>query len=259
MSSKPIVAVTATTERFRDLLRIRVNDSYIRALEGAGAVPLVLPPLRDPGAADQLLGTAAGLVLTGGEDVEPVRYGADPHPALGTTNPLRDAWELALLRCARRRGMPTLAICRGAQLLNVGLGGSLIQDIPSQRPGHLPHEAERERTTRVHPVEVEPGSRLADALGTTRLQVNSVHHQGLDLVAAPLRVTARSPDGLVEGIETMEDGWWVLGVQWHPEDLIGGPEPWERSLFSAFVNRVRGEAGAERGRRKPDRRGCRQE
>lgn len=229
------------------MLRVRLNDSYVRALEDAGLLPLVVPPLRGAGAASALIRSVSGLVLSGGEDVEPARYGAAGHAALRATHPERDAWELALIEEARHQGTPTLAICRGAQLLNVALGGSLLQDIPTERPGSLDHEPADGRRNRVHGVEVEPGSRLAAALGATRLEVNSVHHQGLDRTAPSLRVSATAPDGLVEGVETIDGAWWVLGVQWHPEDLIGSPEPWEQRLFASFANECRARATARHG------------
>ena len=234
-----VVAVTASTELIRDAMRVRLNEAYVRALEGAGLVPLVVPPLRDASEAEAIVERVGGLVLTGGEDVDPSCYGAAPHPRLGGTHPERDRWELALARAAHARRTPTLAICRGIQLLNVALGGTLVQDIPSERPSGLPHDAPTSRSARVHEVSVDAGSALAAALGATRLSSNSFHHQSLDSLGGGLRVTARAPDGIVEGAEYEEPGeWWAIGVQWHPEELVGTPEPWDRNLFEAFARRV---------------------
>lgn len=238
--SAPVVAVTGTSEVIRDALRVRANAAYVRAVEVSGLVPVIVPPLADPrSGAAALLAHVDGLLLTGGEDVAPARYGAPPHPALGETHDGRDATELALVAEARRRATPILAICRGIQLLNVALGGTLVQDIPAQRPSDVPHDAGAARADRVHEVSVAEGSRLRDALGAARIAVNSLHHQALDRVAATLRVTARADDGLVEGVETADDGWWVVGVQWHPEELTDAPEPWDRGLFAAFARRLR--------------------
>ena len=238
---RPLVAVTSTTEMVDGVRRVRLNDAYVRALEGAGLVPLISPPLGgDDDEADAVLDGVRGLVLTGGEDVDPACYDAPPHPRLGTLNPPRDRWEIRLVRRARERGLPTLGICRGAQLVNVALGGTLVQDIPSERPSPVHHDAPVERARRVHPVEADDGSALARAVGAQSLTTNSFHHQALATVAEPLRVTARAPDGIVEGVESRDlDAWWLLAVQWHPEELVMTREPWDRGLFQAFAQRVR--------------------
>jgi putative glutamine amidotransferase len=185
----------------------------------------------------------AGLVLTGGEDVAPARYGAPPHPRLGEVHDGRDAFEAALVHAARARALPTLAICRGVQILNVALGGTLVQDIPSERPDAIEHDGDWPRTARVHDVEVAPGSRLARALGTERLSINSMHHQAVGTVAPSLVAVAHAPDGVVEGVEWPNDDWWMVGVQWHPEELSAAPEGWDRSLFAAFADVARRAAG----------------
>jgi putative glutamine amidotransferase len=242
-----IVAVTATTRLDQGTLRVRLNAAYLRALEGAGLVPLIVPPLSDPRAAEGLLDGVAGLVLTGGEDVDPARYGATPHPVLGPVHRERDATELALVHAARERELPTLAICRGIQLLNVALGGTLVQDLPSERPDALPHDPGAARAARSHPVEVEASSALATALGATRIDANSIHHQAVDRVGAGLRVTARAPDGVIEGVETGADSpWSAVGVQWHPEELVDDPAPWDRGLFAAFAERCRNQLAFRR-------------
>src|SRR5581483_11975488 len=140
MPRPPRIAVTATTRLEGDTRRVRLNAAYATAIERAGAIPLVVPPLASIADAGCVLDAVHGLLLTGGEDVEPARYGATPHPKLGETHPQRDATEIALVEGARRRALPTLAICRGIQLLNVALGGSLIQDIPSERPDTIDHD-----------------------------------------------------------------------------------------------------------------------
>jgi putative glutamine amidotransferase len=229
----PLVALTATTAAADGIVRVRTNAAYVRALEAAGLVPLVLAPL-DAAHAERALDAVSGLVLTGGEDVAPWRYGEPPHPELGSVNESRDAWELALIDAARRRGLPTLAICRGIQMLNVALGGTLVQDIASQCPSALPHAEKGARGRRVHEVSIEPESRLANVLEAPRLTVNSAHHQSIARVADGLRVTARAPDGIIEGAEWVGDDWWAVGVQWHPEELIETPEPWDRGLFAGF-------------------------
>lgn len=231
----PAVAVTATTEVIRALRRVRVNEAYTSALLRAGIVPFVIPPLDEERAA-AALDAVDGLLLTGGEDIDPARFGAARHATVQDVHAARDRSEIALVQEARRRRLPTLAICRGIQVANVALGGTLIQDIPSERPDAAPHE-ERDagRSVRSHRVTVTPDSRLARALGATVVTTNTLHHQAIDRAGDGLRVTARADDGIVEGAEWASDDWWMVGVQWHPEELIDDAEPWDRALFAAFA------------------------
>lgn len=238
MSSAPFVLVTATTETLRDRSRVRVNEAYTSAIAATGLVPLVLPPI-DPAIALSAIENVAGLVITGGEDVAPAHFGQAPHPATGQPHAARDAYELALSRIAFERRIPTLAICRGAQVMNVALGGTLVQDIPSQRPSDIEHDQSQRRRERVHPVAIDAGSKLAEVIGAARMAINSSHHQSVDRVAEPLRVTARSDDDIIEALEPREPGWWMLAVQWHPEELTETIEDWDRRLFSAFAKAVR--------------------
>ena len=237
--TKPLVAVTATVRSIDGVDRVRLNAAYVRALESAGLVPLVIPPLTDADAARRVLDVAAGLVLTGGEDVDPARYGADPHPELGPVNCHRDETELALLARAREIGLPTFAICRGVQVVNVGLGGTLVQDLPSERDDVGAHELDSERGSRVHGVNVDPESRLASIVGARSLGVNSIHHQAIDRLGDAVRINAHADDGTVEGVESSDPNWWMVGVQWHPEELTTTPEPWDRRLFAAFADACR--------------------
>lgn len=233
MTRLPLVGVTGTTEMIRGRSRVRVNEAYTRAVERAGMIPVVLPPLGEFAASGQAVGALHGLVLTGGEDVDPRRYGAARHPAADLPHEIRDASELALLSAARQQRTPVLAICRGLQIVNVALGGTLVQDLPTERPDALPHDPGGPRDARVHAVRVDAGSRLARALGATELTVNSSHHQSILSLAPSLVATGRAPDGTVEGVETADE-WWMIGVQWHPEELVDTPDPWDRGLFDAF-------------------------
>jgi putative glutamine amidotransferase len=237
MPTLPPVAVTATTEIIREVLRVRVNAAYATAIRGAGLLPLVLPVL-DPADADAALDGVAGLVLTGGEDVSPGRYGSAPHPALGDTHDGRDGFEIALVHAARARALPTLAICRGIQILNAALGGTLVQDIPSQIGTTIGHDDDTPRDARSHEITIDAGSLIARAVGAEHVTVNSFHHQSVDRVADGMRVTARSPDGVIEGMESTDDAWWVMAVQWHPEEMTDSPEPWDRGLFKAFARKL---------------------
>jgi putative glutamine amidotransferase len=209
--------------------RVTLNTAYVRALESAGLVPLAVPTMLAPECAGAALTAVRGLVLTGGEDVAPDRYGATPHPRLGDVDPGRDAAELALIAAARARRVPILAICRGIQILNVALGGTLYQDLDSERPGPVPHSDETAR----HAVRVEAGSLLERTLGTRSASVNSRHHQAIRDLAPGLKAVAWADDGVIEAAEPADTtAPWTVAVQWHPEDLT------ERALFEGFARAV---------------------
>jgi len=232
------VAVTASIRPDGDTSRVRLTAAYVTALERAGLVPLIVPPLSSADAAASVLDSVAGLVLTGGEDVDPARYGEKRHEKVRSVNAARDATEAALIEEARARGTPVLAICRGIQILNVALGGTLVQDIPSQCETDIAHDDEGARNSRTHEIEIEPDSLIARAVGAEHVSVNSFHHQSVKQLAEGMRVTARSPDGVIEGIESTDEDWWVMGVQWHPEEMTDSTEPWDRGLFKAFAKRL---------------------
>ena len=225
-----VVAVTAPRRPVDGTPRVALNTAYVEALEGAGLTPLVLPAMIDPERAARALDAVGGLVLSGGEDVDPARYGAARHPRLGATDPRRDDVEAALIRAARERALPVLAICRGAQILNVALGGTLYQDLGSERPGPIDHAD----VTGRHPVAIDADTLLQRTLGSRELTANSRHHQAIKDVAPGLVVVARAPDGVIEGVELAVPGdQWLLGVQWHPENLA------EAGLFRGFAEAVR--------------------
>ena len=161
MSFRPIVAVSAAIRSENDVPSAYLRTTYLTALENARLVPIVAAPLHDPSAADALIERVDALVLTGGADLNPALYHEGPHPMLGPTSDIRDHWEIALVQAAKRRGTPLLAICRGAQLLNVALGGTLIQDLPSQHPGEINHDPDKPRSSRTHPVELQGESRMS--------------------------------------------------------------------------------------------------
>jgi putative glutamine amidotransferase len=224
-----LVAVTAPQRAVDGRPRVALNTTYVQSLLGVGLVPVIVPPLLDPQQAAVVLDAVGGLMLTGGEDVVPARFGAAPHPALGRTDAKRDAVEVALIEAARERRMPILAICRGIQIVNVAMGGSLYQDLPSERPGPIDHHDEAAR----HPVAVEPGTLLARVVGARPAPVISRHHQAVRDLAPGLRVSASAPDGVIECVEPANGGPWMLAVQWHPEDDV------EEALFRGFAEAVR--------------------
>ncbi len=219
--------------------RFGQSQTYIQAMLHAGAVPLLIPHLTDLTGLRRLYERLDGLLLPGGGDVDPVHYGETRHERCGRVTPIRDETELALVRWAAEEGKPLLGICRGIQVLNVALGGNLYQDIEAQLPEAGKHDwyPGYPRDYPAHPVTVAPRSRLAHILGTTFLPVNSLHHQAIKEAAPGLTIVARAPDGIVEGVEG-EGHPFLVGVQWHPEELAGNDVRAQR-LFAALAEACR--------------------
>jgi putative glutamine amidotransferase len=217
-----------------------MREDYVRSVEQAGAIPVVLPPVR-PEDVPAILDRLDGILLSGGVDLDPALYGQAAHPKLGRVNRRRDDFELALTREALRRDVPILAICRGQQVLNVAAGGTLLQDIPSTLMGAMEHGGKGPRWRRAHRAEVTAGTLLGGILGQDVLSVNSIHHQAVDRLGNDLVVCARCPeDGVVEGVE-MPGRRFVVGVQWHPESFWNRAESFQ-PLFDAHVEACRSAA-----------------
>lgn len=212
--------------------------TYTSMVREAGGIPMILTP----GSADEAADIVAhldGLLLTGGGDIDPAAYGGSAHEALYGIEPLRDEYELALARAARSQGLPTLAICRGMQVVNVAFGGTLVEDIESFDRAALQHRVPGEGTTRPqHDVKLDPSSAVAAALGTDTVEVNTIHHQALRDVADSFRVVGQAPDGIIEAIESIDD-WPMWGVQWHPE-YLGPADPASLELFRSLVTAAGG-------------------
>lgn len=238
--SKPRIAVTVrhrTMATFWDphTPLFTLAEQYVDCLRKAGAVPLLVAH-PDPEDVDGILDVVHGLVVTGGGDIDPVSYGAVNDGRSVSINPAADGAEIALLRGARERRLPTLGICRGMQILNVALGGTMHQHITTLEGPHRAEPTDFDEIKRFgHPITMEPDSRLARLFGRTDRFVNSYHHQAVDRVAEELRVTARADDGVVEALEHSGD-WDCLGVQWHPEKTLDGSD---QILFDAFVDATR--------------------
>lgn len=211
--------------------RYELKRTYVDAVLGAGGLPILLP-FAERADADAYLTLLDGLVLSGGGfDVPPALYGEEVRPPCGPLIPERTDAELRFLHGALDRGMPVLGVCGGMQLLNVALGGSLVQDLPADA-GIRGHQQPAPRDVPSHDVEVVAGTRLAALVGAGRLRVNSTHHQAVKAVAPGLLVTARAPDGVVEGIE--RPGAFAVGVQWHPESALRH-EPRHAEIYRGLV------------------------
>jgi putative glutamine amidotransferase len=242
---RPLIGVTTSELRRGELATLRrhgepphpemaLGMTYLRAIDAAGGVPIVLPPV-GLDAVPELVERLDGVCLSGGPDLDPDAYGvATRHPELGPTEPGLDSFELAIARAADAAGLPVLGICRGAQAINVARGGTLHQHVEGHRQAAL-------ATARTHTVTVDDDSLLASLTGPGSLEVNSFHHQAVDIPGAGLRIVARAIDGTVEAIEDRTRPL-LLGVQWHAETLADRPE--HGALFAALV-----EIAAEEPRR----------
>ncbi|MEO6259841.1 MAG: gamma-glutamyl-gamma-aminobutyrate hydrolase family protein [Thermoanaerobaculia bacterium] len=233
--SKPIIGIgsdVAVQPGQRD--RAFVYTTYVEALKRAGAIPLLVPP--QPENAADLLDGLDGLLLAGGDDCDPAAYGEERHPSVDPVmDPRRQNNDLALARMARDRGVPTLGICLGVQVMNVAAGGTLIQDIESTMQTDIDHASNPNDRHR-HEVTIESNTHLSGILGATNFNVNSSHHQAIKGLGHGLRVTAKAPDGIIEGLEDPSLPFY-LGVQWHPEDMAG--ETSASDLFGALVEAAR--------------------
>ena len=213
---KPLIGITASID---DKTSLSSFFAYARAIERAGGLPLVLPYLETSDALDDFIAACDGIFLTGGMDIEPSRYGEEKHPKCGECQPNRDTLEYAVLSRALKADKPILAICRGHQLVNVYLGGTLYQHLPEERPSDIPHVQAGDPFIPSHPILIEDGSPLSSLIGKREMCGNSFHHQAVKTLGKGLTVTAKSPDGLIEGL-TLQSVTYLRTYQWHPERLI---------------------------------------
>lgn len=216
-----------------------MGHRYVEALRLAGALPWLIPLLpHDPDTTAAICDRLDGIFLTGGVDVDPARYGEEKHPLCGTTDPDRDAIELTLLKHALATDKPILAVCRGMQILNVALGGSLYQDVLAQVPGSMKHDyfptpVSPSRHYLAHDITVTAGTRLSRILGESVVPVNSMHHQAIKKLAPGLVASAIAPDGVIEAVEGVGKAFQVA-AQWHPEELTESM-PGMKRMFLDFV------------------------
>jgi len=228
---KPLVGISSG---FEEGYRLCVSQAYAYSVERAGGIPVVLPLLKDSVVVEDVVARLDALVMTGGEDIDPARYGEPVWNETVEVNPVRDTSDLLILRAALRRGMPVLAICRGIQALAVCCGGSLYQDIPTQVEGTIGH-SRGELEEPLHSISIDHSSRLYKMLGTDSVMVNSFHHQAARDGSLVLRVSAVAPDGVVEAIENET----VLGVQFHPEKMIYYGDDTFLPIFQDLVSKAR--------------------
>ena len=239
---RPLIGVTTSEVRLAEQVHptpeadpprreMALGLLYLQAIEAAGGLPVVMPPL-ELGAVEPLLDRLSGICLSGGPDLDPAAYHERRHPHLGPVEPELDRFEFELARRADARGLPILAVCRGCQAVNVARGGSLHQHLPD-RPGvTIAHRQAEPGGVVTHDVTIAPGSRLAATMRRQKTRVNSFHHQAIHGLGAGLRAVAWSPDGVIEGVEAPARDF-LLGVQWHAECLTDRPE--HLALFAGLV------------------------
>jgi putative glutamine amidotransferase len=233
MVTHPLIGLTTSVSVDAYPGRAYTNAAYVLAVQQAGGVPVLLPPQLAGTARDELWRRLDGLVLSGGGDMDPARFGEHRHPTVYDVSAARDELEIDLTRRALAEGIPLLAICRGIQVVNVALGGTLYQDIPTDLRSPIAHTQKERRDQPTHPVKVQEGSRLAEILGRLEVDVNSFHHQALRELGRGLRAVAAAPDGVIEGVEVAEHPF-AVAIQWHPEELVA-QDLAARELFRAVV------------------------
>jgi putative glutamine amidotransferase len=223
--------------------RAFVYTTYVDSLRRAGAIPVLIPP--QPENAADVVGELDGIVLAGGYDCDPSVYGEEAHPTVEPMDERRQQNDMSLAKLARERNIPTLGICLGMQMMNVAAGGTLVQDINSEIETEILHESSPSARLR-HDISVEAGTKLARVLPSRKLNVNSSHHQSVKKIGAGLSITAKAPDGVIEGLEDPNHPFY-MGVQWHPEDMDG--ETSAAAIFGAFVEAARRYADAKQSAR----------
>jgi putative glutamine amidotransferase len=231
---KPLIGITTNqSTNMYNQPTIMLMQSYVNAVMQAGGVPVLIPSLIAEDGWEAAYSHLDGILLSGGGDISLDYFRGDPHPRIDDVDAKRDAIELKFIQSAASDGKPFLGICRGCQMVNVALGGTLFTHIPDQIPNALDHDYPgNKRRVLVHEVKIEEGTRIAEIYGEPIIQVNSLHHQGLKDIAPVLRAAGRSPDGLVEAVE-IPDHPFGLAVQWHPEWLTD--QETTRNLFRTFV------------------------
>ncbi|WP_026692281.1 gamma-glutamyl-gamma-aminobutyrate hydrolase family protein [Peribacillus kribbensis] len=231
---KPVIGITATTLFAEGFDSVYLHYSYVESIRKAGGVPIVLPT-GSTEEARSWVNLCDGILLSGGEDLNPFYFGEEPHPKLGRVQAERDETELDIILYASRQKKPILGLCRGIQVLNAAFGGTIIQDIESEVPGCIKHTQLAARKTATHSITIEKSSLLYEIAGEERLLVNSFHHQAVGRVADKLKVTSVSSDGVIESVEAKHPSeGWMLAVQWHPEEMIG-ESPVMQQLFTEFI------------------------
>ncbi|SDI45819.1 putative glutamine amidotransferase [Natribacillus halophilus] len=219
---------------------ISLSQDNVTAVVNSGGVPIMLPNILEEELIGRMVEQLDGLLVTGGGDIDPTLFGEEPHQNLGSINPARDRFEMLIIQACLEKDIPILAICRGCQILNIAAGGDMYQDIYSQKNGELlQHQQRAPRAHGSHYVDVTPGSRLAKIAGATRYKVNSYHHQAVRAMADGFTAVGTASDGVIEAFES-EKHSFVIGAEWHPENMALAGDEYSVRLFDAFIEAARG-------------------
>ncbi|KYO66837.1 gamma-glutamyl-gamma-aminobutyrate hydrolase family protein [Thermovenabulum gondwanense] len=234
---RPKIALTSSYIEEKAVL----NEGYYLAVEKAGGIPFITPPLEEV-TLQEILEFVDGVLITGGPDVDPLLFGEDPVKELGEVSPARDKAEIFLVKEAFNRGLPVMGICRGIQVINVALGGSLYQDLPSQLKGSIKHSQSAPRWYATHTVKVQKGTILFEIFNSEEVKVNSFHHQAIKNISPNLKAVAYAPDGVVEAVEAVSQDKFILGLQWHPEGMWQ-KDPVQLKPFERFIEEIKRRKG----------------
>jgi putative glutamine amidotransferase len=233
----PLIGLAAQIDPAKN--RQYLSRDYTEAVLGSGGIPIIIPLISDPATIKEMAEYLDGILLTGSAgDVDPRHYGSARHDRCGPIHPLRDQTDMLLVEFSRRNKTPLLAICYGVQSLNVSMGGTLIQDIPSEVGSSVQHNRPSQSGEPSHEIEIEGGSSLEIAAGAARIRVNSTHHQGVKHLGQGLKPIACAQDGIVEAVVGTDEGLWILGVQWHPEKCYAN-DRFSRKIFDLFISECR--------------------
>ncbi|MDM5338352.1 gamma-glutamyl-gamma-aminobutyrate hydrolase family protein [Fictibacillus enclensis] len=233
----PVIGITVSSSMYKGNNSSILNLAYSKAIVKAGGLPFLIPSVNREAACESLA-LCDGLLLPGGDDIDPSFFGEEPVTNLGKVNPQQDDYEIGVLSKALEQNKPVLGICRGMSILNVALGGTMIQHLGSELKNPIKHHQEAARSVPTHSIAVVENSLLHDMTGRkTNLRVNSFHHQAVKLTPSALRPVAFAPDGAIESIESVDPKQFILGVQWHPEELNDTPS--QATLLEGFIRACR--------------------
>ncbi|MBB6450417.1 putative glutamine amidotransferase [Geomicrobium halophilum] len=229
---EPIIGITTN---LRDEQMISLHQDNVTSILQSGGVPFVLPNVLQTEKIEKMVEAIDGLLVTGGGDIDPTLFGEEPHPELREISPLRDRFEMEIIQACLDKDIPILALCRGCQMLNIAAGGDMYQDIYTQKTNQLlQHQQRAPRSHGSHYIEVNEGSKLAKIVESTRYKVNSFHHQAVRSMAEGFKVVGTASDGVIEAFES-ERHSFVIGVEWHPENMAIAEDVYSKRLFNAFV------------------------